>query len=102
MLWPPTNEASRWFQQRLRDMAAADREWDLAADQQVRIEGLAEFWWISDHHATELRLRVEDADTASARYFWSGPPDKWDWLSELIQPFADGRHGHQYLSTLPD
>jgi len=85
------------LQEMLIDLAAADEEVDLLKTEGVRLEHLDGFVLRRAPHPCAKALRsIQEVENS---FMWECTGEEWLRLAELIEPFVEGRSGHQYLTS---
>jgi len=87
-------EAARWFQAIVLEVAETGAGLDLARLEPVRLRNVS-----------ELELRVSEnpqvkhvALIAPGALVWTCTSEEWMTCAALLDPLADGKRGHQYLT----
>ena len=88
-----------WLQDVFRGLAHDDPSRTLTAEQGVRFTNVEAIEMICRPDGPRVTLRNGTHERA---FVWSATADGWLYLADLIQPLADGRAGHQYLTEDKD
>lgn len=84
-----------WLQERLSGLAEGEPGDAVALEEhsEVSLEGVAHFELRVDDVAPEIAIAGDEKDG----FTWTCDSDGWETLASLLEPFAVGQSGHQYL-----
>ena len=90
----PSSQAAQWLRSIFRDMATTPT---LLLSAQPGIQ-------ISDLESLELtradrRPARHVREDPKGHFIWSGTSEEWETAAQLMNPFVEGEHGHQYMTN---
>jgi hypothetical protein len=99
MLKVASRGSAEWLWRVISDLAAGIRgEFDLAKEPQVRIVGIRSLMLRSIGRSSEITLRGPGAPVPDADFEWELDTAGWRRTAGLLEPFVQGKTGHQYLT----
>jgi hypothetical protein len=84
----------------LRSVPASTEPVHLAEVSAIAMTGVGDVEMLAVR--SPARRSVARVDDAPVRFRWVGSQDEWETRAQLLEPFLDGRPGHQYLSNETD
>lgn len=86
-----------WLQEVFREISHCVPNRTLSVQPEVRFTNVEAIEMVCRANGPRVTLG-RGADTARKTFVWSATADGWLYLADLIQPLADGKAGHQYLT----
>jgi hypothetical protein len=92
-----SQSSASWLSEVFLNRVASKGGLDLAVQDSVYLEGLEQ---LELHRAEQaLPKNLSRPDSKAARFVWSCTDDGWRRNAGLLEPFIQGRTGHQYLTS---
>jgi hypothetical protein len=93
-----SRRSAGWLHGVLAGLAEDGGMVDLAAAGEVRLHGVRSLKLRRVVHARDVALRGPSAPVSDAEFEWELDQDGWTFAAGLLEPFLQGKTGHQYLT----
>ena len=93
-------KAATWLRQVFIEQADRAEPRDLAAEPEVRVSNLEGLRLATRVQGSDIELKRDDTGSNGATFVLAASERGWRDVADLIEPFTNGRPGHQYFPDL--
>jgi hypothetical protein len=91
--------AAAWLRDMFLKARRSPEGIDLLADPRVRVHGVEQLTLtVRAVHGPYIELQCIGSSSDGKRFQWSASSEGWSYEAGLLDPFVEGRGGHQYLT----